>query len=192
MLTLGTQSHVICQDEDEDWGRWRDVVFRTKSAFVPKRVVAPPLPPQNRRRRGGTVEDAVFVEDPQEAVTDATPVEDLPAPPVETASEALEGEEIATPAEPTEPDIPQISQEDAEAKVMEYQAMLDAGLKPEEAKKEAAQMSYCSECYLPLHPDPNKEKLYIFLHALRYTTSLGCFETDMPVWAAKGWEWDRS
>ena len=52
-------------------------------------------------------------------------------------------------------------------------------------------MTYCPECYLPLHPDPKPEKLYIFLHALRYTTSLGCFETEMPEWARKGYVWDR-
>jgi tRNA pseudouridine synthase 9 len=49
---------------------------------------------------------------------------------------------------------------------------------------------YCPECYLPLHPDPKPEKLYIFLHALRYTTSLGSFETEMPDWAAEGWTWN--
>lgn len=49
---------------------------------------------------------------------------------------------------------------------------------------------YCPECYLPLHPDPNPEKLYIFLHALKYTTSLGSFETDMPEWASEGWKWE--
>jgi len=53
-------------------------------------------------------------------------------------------------------------------------------------------MTYCPECYIPLHPDPKPERLYIFLHALRYTTSLGCFETEMPEWAAEGWEWDQS
>ena len=51
---------------------------------------------------------------------------------------------------------------------------------------------YCPECYLPLHPDPKPEKLYIFLHALRYTTSLGSFETEMPEWSQPGWTWDRS
>jgi len=50
---------------------------------------------------------------------------------------------------------------------------------------------YCPECYLPLHPDPKPEKLYIFLHALRYTTSLGSFETEMPDWVAEGWTWNR-
>jgi len=49
---------------------------------------------------------------------------------------------------------------------------------------------YCPECYLPLHPDPKPEKLYIFLHALRYTTSLGSFETEMPDWAGEGWRWE--
>ena len=53
------------------------------------------------------------------------------------------------------------------------------------------EMKYCPECYVPLYPDPKPEKLYIFLHALRYTTSLGCFETEMPAWAAKEWKWDR-
>lgn len=43
--------------------------------------------------------------------------------------------------------------------------------------------TYCPECYLPLFPDPPPEKLFIYLHALRYTTSLGSFETEMPVWA---------
>lgn len=47
---------------------------------------------------------------------------------------------------------------------------------------------YCTECYLPLHPDPPPGKLYIFLHALRYTTSHGAFETGMPWWADEKWE----
>lgn len=50
---------------------------------------------------------------------------------------------------------------------------------------------YCPECYLPLHPDPKPEKLYIFLHALRYTsTSLGAFETPLPEWAVEGYTWE--
>ena len=53
------------------------------------------------------------------------------------------------------------------------------------------QPKYCPECYLPLYPDQKPEKLYIFLHALRYTTSLGRFETELPAWAAKGFKWDR-
>jgi hypothetical protein len=56
----------------------------------------------------------------------------------------------------------------------------------------ASEQIYCPECYLPLHPDPKPEKLYIFLHALKYTISLGEFSTEMPNWAAEGWEWDQS
>jgi tRNA pseudouridine32 synthase len=53
--------------------------------------------------------------------------------------------------------------------------------------------SYCAECCLPLRPDPPPERLYIFLHALRYSTeSLGAFEAPMPDWAAEGWSWNRS
>jgi hypothetical protein len=53
---------------------------------------------------------------------------------------------------------------------------------------------YCPECYLPLHPDPSPGKLFIFLHALRYTTSLGCFETEIPWWARESWRgegWEK-
>ena len=66
---------------------------------------------------------------------------------------------------------------------------LEATEKDKEKEKTAS--LFCPECYLPLHPDPKPEKLYIFLHALRYTTSLGSFETEMPEWAAKGWKWDK-
>jgi hypothetical protein len=53
---------------------------------------------------------------------------------------------------------------------------------------------YCKECYVPLHPDPPPGKLFIFLHALRYSTSHGSFETEMPWWASEGWSgeaWTR-
>lgn len=48
---------------------------------------------------------------------------------------------------------------------------------------------YCPECYLPLHPDPVPEDLYIFLHAKKYSTPEWSFETDMPVWARPGFRW---
>jgi tRNA pseudouridine32 synthase len=52
--------------------------------------------------------------------------------------------------------------------------------------------SYCPECYVPLHPDPKPEKLYIFLHALRYTLSLGTFTAEMPDWTREDFVWDQS
>ncbi|KAJ3874526.1 pseudouridine synthase [Lentinula edodes] len=76
-------------------------------------------------------------------------------------------------------------------------AASDANARPEQFPQGPAAESnekqlYCPECYLPLHPDPVPEKLYIFLHALRYTTSLGTFETEMPAWSTEGFTWDMS
>jgi tRNA pseudouridine synthase 9 len=51
--------------------------------------------------------------------------------------------------------------------------------------------TYCPECYLPLFPDPSPDKLYIYLHALRYTTSLGTFDTPLPPWAKEDYVVDQ-
>lgn len=101
------------KDEAEDWGRWRDVIFRAKTALAP---------------------------DP----SDASPSNDA------------ERQEFQ-PAVHTEAD--------------------------------GSTSLYCPECYLPLHPDPHPSKLYIFLHAKRYSTTEWSFETDLPDWAQVGYEW---
>jgi tRNA pseudouridine synthase 9 len=49
---------------------------------------------------------------------------------------------------------------------------------------------YCAECFLPLHADPAPEELYIYLHAVKYETSLGVFEAPLPEWAEEGWAGD--
>lgn len=134
------------KDEDEDWSRWRDVVFRAKGSLAPKDIPRAPLPPQNRRKKGGP----------------SVPQTPLPE---DTSS------------------TPQLTQGEALARLSQMEA-------PSPAVDTVTGTLYCTECYLPLHPDPKPEKLYIFLHALRYTTSLGCFETDIPEWAAEGWKWD--
>ncbi|ETW74643.1 hypothetical protein HETIRDRAFT_56935 [Heterobasidion irregulare TC 32-1] len=128
------------KDEDEDWSRWRDVVFKTKSRLHPQGMKVKPLPPQNRRKRGGPS----WVDENSDKGSPAPSDTGVYTPASDSATPANDG------------------------------------------------MLYCPECYLPLHPDPKPERLYIFLHALRYTTSLGTFETGMPEWAAEGWEWDRS
>ena len=94
--------------------------------------------------------------------------------------------------DPTEPSPPQLSTEEAIAKVEAHHASPEGQPVPIGTHPGTEDLLYCPDCYLPLHPDPNPEKLYIFLHALRYTTSLGTFETEMPAWAAPGFEWDRS
>ncbi|EED82536.1 predicted protein, partial [Postia placenta Mad-698-R] len=121
------------KDEDEDWSRWRDVVFRAKEALA--KLAAFRVPPPG----------AVLV--PQSSASTASATT---APLATSATDS----DSATPSP---------------------------------VKDTANGALYCSECYLPLHPDPKPERLYIFLHALRYTTSLGSFETGIPEWAAEGW-----
>lgn len=86
----------------------------------------------------------------------------------------------------TETQPPQITIEEAIEKAAVMEPAFDTTDKIE------SDHLFCPDCYLPLHPDPNPEKLYIFLHALKYTTSLGEFSTEMPEWAAEGWFWDQS
>lgn len=139
------------------------------------------LPPQNRRKRGGPA----WAETETETAVGSPPPR--PEAPPLTEEEALA---ILDPASPP-----------AENPLVRVAPSPDAPTASGRAKQAAAQIAvreendgalYCSECYLPLHPDPPPEKLYIFLHALRYTTSLGVFKTDMPEWAAEGWEWERA
>ncbi|KAG6888507.1 hypothetical protein C0995_007845 [Termitomyces sp. Mi166 len=176
------------KDEDEDWSRWRDVVFRAKGKLTPN-LALKPQPPSNQRKRGN---HARFVDeklnramDPSIPIEDTTPV---------SASSSTAPSTVATPSDvsTSEPEIPgtpppvQLSENEVLQKV--------ATMEPQVESTAVVQSDnlYCPECYLPLHPDPKPERLYIFLHARRYTTSLGSFETDMPEWAAEGWTWDRS
>ncbi|KAI0767185.1 pseudouridine synthase [Fomes fomentarius] len=189
------------KDEAEDWGRWRDVVFRAKSALSP-RIVTIPLPPQNKRKRGGpaftstTSTDADAREEKAiHATTNAPALAPAPAdeepprtnqltaedvtelalhsastPLLRSATDPLPATEVPTP----DPTSPPVTESASAEPVADENGML-----------------YCPECFVPLHPDPKPESLYIFLHALKYTTSLGTFETQMPAWAAEGWEWER-
>ncbi|KAJ7799953.1 pseudouridine synthase [Mycena olivaceomarginata] len=279
------------KDEDEDWGRWRDVVFRAKGALSPANMKIKQVP-QNQRRRGNGefVIEPSNPKKPTEAalagtsttIASSPPVfpgariqgpstsDDSPAstsamvefdaadPGVQTVPESLATTKAALNTEGTvstddrielaSSSAPTVSESNAlmepptshvEGTVSDDErvslassfgpasqlASAHAGPTPPasedpsappqppqppqftvaEAVERASEMeaqaeantislsenSYCPECYLPLHPDPKPEKLYIFLHALRYTTSLGKFETPMPEWAQEGWEWDR-
>jgi tRNA pseudouridine synthase 9 len=139
------------------------------------------LPPQNRRKRGGPAWTDTVTESPATAA----------APTVAPLTE----EEALTILDPSS------ESQRAENPLVRVAPLPDAPTESGRAKQVAAQIAvreendgalYCGECYLPLHPDPPPERLYIFLHALRYTTSLGVFETEMPEWAAEGWEWERA
>ena len=50
---------------------------------------------------------------------------------------------------------------------------------------------FCEECFVPVAEDPDPETLFIFLHALRYSTpKLGAWSTPLPRWAGSQWEGD--
>jgi hypothetical protein len=122
-----------------------------------------------------------------------TPATEPPSPLQEAVSVPLTEEEALAILDPASPP--------AENPLLRVPPPPDAPTEIARLKQAAAQVAvmeendgalYCGECYLPLHPDPPPERLYIFLHALRYTTSLGVFETDMPEWVAEGWKWQRA
>lgn len=46
----------------------------------------------------------------------------------------------------------------------------------------------CSDCVDKFH-DPPLRKLFLYLHAYRYSGTGWCYESDMPVWARDTWEY---
>ena len=49
---------------------------------------------------------------------------------------------------------------------------------------------FCPVCYIPLAPDPDPDRLFIYLHAVRYAMPYGEYETGLPVWAREDWDGD--
>ncbi|MBW0512561.1 hypothetical protein O181_052276 [Austropuccinia psidii MF-1] len=47
---------------------------------------------------------------------------------------------------------------------------------------------FCSDCGIPLLPDPKPDQLYIYLHAYRYQTDSWDYSSEMPWWAIDN-EW---
>ena len=140
-----------------------------------------PPPPQNQRKKGGRAK--IIPPTPegdhamQNGISETAALDSVL--PSDTEGGSLK-------CEPEMNVSPQLTTEDALSRVASMEPVSD----PNTIIK--TDNLYCPECYLPLHPDPKPEKLYIFLHALKYTTSLGAFSTEMPEWAAEGWVWDRS
>jgi tRNA pseudouridine synthase 9 len=108
------------KDESEDWGRWRDVIFRAKKALNP--VVEREWERDAKEKQQGTS----GTQNGHERVK-------------EMASFAAE----------------QSQESESEDKIPDEVAVAEDG------------SLYCTECYLPLRPDPKPESLYIFLHAMR-------------------------
>jgi tRNA pseudouridine32 synthase len=177
-MSRNAYPHVV-QDEDEDWGRWRDVVFKAKGALRPPNLALRPPPPSNRRKRN----KGQFVDDDLNAKASSS-ISEVTPPALSTTPTPSTSD--VSPASET-----QITLEEALQKV---QATDMSALSVQEQTNLITEgdHSYCPECYVPLHPDPKPEKLYIFLHALRYTLSLGTFTAEMPEWASEDFVWDQS
>jgi len=180
------------KDENEDWSRWRDVVFRAKGALFPSNLNLERTPPKHihgKHKGRGRFKDPSM----NEQLTRSGSRSPSPVPMV---AETPEAEKSANPisieavntspvsALETRPPSPppQLSTDE----VLKRVAEMEPAENPIDAIK--SEHLYCPDCYLPLHPDPKPEKLYIFLHALQYTTSLGTFKTEMPEWSHADWK----
>jgi tRNA pseudouridine32 synthase len=166
-------------------------VFRAKKSLTPGNIKVKRLPPQNRRERGGPAftddvrksnhsEEEPSITPPLEfqTVDESSASAPLVQFSMEEAFERLNTKELSSQSTTVSTGVSSPRQNFTNPKLIA--ALTQGG------------DNYCPECYLPLHPDPKPERLYIFLHALRYTTSLGCFETEMPEWSMEDWVWDRS
>ncbi|GAA5963004.1 hypothetical protein JCM3765_006748 [Sporobolomyces pararoseus] len=55
----------------------------------------------------------------------------------------------------------------------------------EEAEEEGG---FCRKCFTPLLPDPKPNQLFIWLHAMRYTTTEWDWKSELPYWAEESYE----
>ncbi|KAF9502954.1 hypothetical protein BS47DRAFT_1356567, partial [Hydnum rufescens UP504] len=174
------------KDEEEDNSRWRDVIFRAKAALSPKMRGADGidirtlgLHPRNLPKPQHPIppESTPFHKESESEQTSCAPNDDHSPDFVVDAHAPSNPSAKVTPlpinaVEPLTPlKIDDISQ-------------VNPDLPPDPAL-------FCPECYLPLLPDPKPERLFIFLHAWKYTTKEWSFKTDLPFWAAKGYVWAR-
>ncbi|POY70497.1 hypothetical protein BMF94_6411 [Rhodotorula taiwanensis] len=72
-------------------------------------------------------------------------------------------------------------------------AQVPAGQEQNVASEEARHLrdvedGFCSTCFVPLVPDPRPEQLFIWLHAMRYTTIEWDWSSELPYWAEASYE----
>jgi tRNA pseudouridine synthase 9 len=164
------------KDQDEDYSRWRDVIFRAKKAETLDPAMSAKrsydLDVRASRRAKEFEEAELSHQGDQDTAANHTTSSDVGHDgPVLTNMSSLGSPTVAERLEPASsapspsPNVPSTAD------------LVDG--------------RYCPECYLPLQPDPKPEKLFIFLHAWRYTTKEWSFCTEMPFWAARGYSWDN-
>jgi len=133
------------KDEDEDWSRWRDVVFRAKGVMRPKHMAIEPPPPQNQRKRGGKAQIISTPEENQPAISRSSTADSVMLS--EECSPGCQSEDQPTDCSP------QLTTEDVLDKVASMEPVSDPNAVVQ------SDNLYCPECYLPLHPDPKPEKI---------------------------------
>jgi hypothetical protein len=147
------------KDKDDDYSRWKDVVFRARSAEKLDPGGIGIKRGQDLDGRASKRAREMEMEERKRATSNSSAVD----------RNQLPGDIDRTIAPGEGPVIP------IELSWMSADTTEDS--------------KFCSECYLPLHPDPEPDKLFIFLHALRYTTREWSFGTEMPFWAARDYRW---
>ncbi len=192
------------RDENDDYSRWRDVVFRAKGAVSLQGIPLNVHPdPSEARERGRAARRKLTPEEREqkkaEAMAPRPPnpirsVGDKPKPRFDPTALVDDLDMIkhlinAMPAPVSSSNTP----EDHASMRIEPETLSLASLEgapsdlPETLEEPQGSLKYCPECYLPLLPDPKPENLFIFLHAWRYTTTEWSFKTDMPFWATKAY-----
>ena len=191
------------KDENDDYSRWRDVVFRAKGAVglqgIPLTVHPDPSEP---RERGRVARRKLTPEEREQKKAEAM----VPRPPDPIRAASDKPEPRFDPTAPIDdldiikhlinampvPVPSNIAPEEEvriEPEILPH-VSLDGDL-VETSENPQGTLKYCPECYLPLLPDPKPEHLFIFLHAWRYTTTEWSFKSDIPFWATKGYVYRR-
>ncbi|GAA5841071.1 hypothetical protein JCM5353_001372 [Sporobolomyces roseus] len=57
-----------------------------------------------------------------------------------------------------------------------------------EGEEGTEEEGFCTKCFTPLLPDPKPEQLFIWLHAMRYTTIEWDWKSALPEWAESSYE----
>ncbi|KAG8862623.1 hypothetical protein FRB96_001182 [Tulasnella sp. 330] len=155
------------KDETEEFSRWRDVIFRTKAAL---KIHGPEGVHEDER---GLIPLHVRQQREQGKEKEATRKS--------LAQESENHNQTAYPAQKLNAGSSHLTNEG------QLHASRRAGASSPTLDDQEEPFPYCEECFVPLYPDPKPSQLYIYLHALRYTTSKWSFATEMPFWAKKGW-----
>lgn len=66
--------------------------------------------------------------------------------------------------------------------------LLAKNLAENEVVEEVVEEGVCGECFMPLVVDEPGRQLFIYLHALRYTTTEWDWSSEMPYWALEGYQ----